>query len=53
MKGAKISTIYYSYINSPWHVGFRKLHLSVLGNQHQRNTELHTGNTLSSGGGQA
>lgn len=53
MKGAKISTMYYSYINSLWHIGFRKLHLSALGNQHQRNAELHTVNTLSSGAGQA
>lgn len=53
MKGVKISTMYYSYINSLWHIGFKKLHLGALGNQHQRNAELHAVNTLSSGADQA
>ena len=30
-------------------MGFRKHHLSALGNQHQRNAELRTVNTLGSG----
>ena len=41
MKSAKISTMYYSYVNSLWHIAFSKLNLSALGNQHQRNAELH------------
>lgn len=53
MKSAKISTMYYSYVNSLWHIAFSKLNLSALGNQHQRNAELHRVNTVSSGTGQA